>query len=308
MVTASDILKTNLNGLILKNPVLTASGTYGSSNEYDCFIDVSRLGAVVTKAVTLNPRSGNRHTRIIETEAGLINSIGLENGGIENFLAEKLPVLKEKNIDFIMNIAGSSMEEYIKLAQICSSNDIKAIELNVSCPNVKSGCLEFGTDENSLYELVSRVREQYSSFLIVKLTPNVTSIEKTGLAAQKAGADAVSAINTIKGSRIKLDFAGGKFKKTIVTGGYSGRGIKPAAVNSVMRLAKALDIPVIGMGGIETLEDVLEFFAAGAEAAELGTVNFTHPDAAERIVKELEEYIIKNDFKDLDTLKKELRA
>ena len=301
-------LSVNLNGLELKNPIMTASGTYGYASEYNDFIDVSKLGAVVTKAISLYPRAGNKHLRITETKAGMINSIGLENVGIEKFIEVKLPELTENNIDFVMNVAGSTLDEYVKVAKICDENNIKAIELNVSCPNVKAGCLEFGTDENSLYELVSAVRAVYNGFLIVKLTPNVTSIEKLGIAAQKAGANALSAINTLKGTSIKIDFIKGKFYKTIVQGGYSGIGIKPVAVGAVSRLVKAVDIPVIGMGGIETLDDVLEFFAAGAEAVQIGTANFTHPQTAGEIVKELENFITNNGFEDLNELKRELRA
>ena len=301
-------LSVNLNGLELKNPIMTASGTYGYASEYNDFIDVSELGAVVTKAISLYPRAGNKHLRITETKAGMINSIGLENVGIEKFIEVKLPELIENNIDFVMNVAGSTLDEYVKVAKICDENNIKAIELNVSCPNVKAGCLEFGTDENSLFELVSAVRAVYNGFLIVKLTPNVTSIEKLGIAAHKAGANALSAINTLKGTSIKIDFIKGKFYKTIVQGGYSGIGIKPVAVGAVSRLVKAVDIPVIGMGGIETLDDVLEFFAAGAEAVQIGTANFTHPETAGKLVKELEDFIINNGFEDLDELKRELRA
>ena len=308
MAVITNILNTNLKGLILKNPIITASGTYGYNGEYDDFIDVSALGAIVTKAISLRPRAGNKNIRIMETKAGMINSIGLENIGIDTFLTDKLPVLKSKNINFIVNIAGSTIDEYIELAKICETRKIKAIELNVSCPNVKSGCLEFGTDENSLYELVNSVRQEYKDFLIVKLTPNVTSIEKIGLAAQKAGADAISAINTLKGSAIKFNLINGKFQKTSISGGYSGYGIKPVAINAVLRLSKVLNIPIIGIGGIETLEDILEFFAAGADAVQIGTANFTHPDIAEKLVNELKEYIIKNRFKDINELKKELRA
>ena len=301
-------LSVNLNGLELKNPIMTASGTYGYASEYNDFIDVSKLGAVVTKAISLNPRAGNRHLRITETRAGMINSIGLENVGIDKFLEVKVPELTENNIDYVMNVAGSTLEEYVQVAKKCDENDVKAIELNVSCPNVKSGCLEFGTDENSLYELVSAVRTVYSGFLIVKLTPNVTSIEKLGIAAEKAGANAVSAINTLKGTSIKIERVRGKFVKTIVQGGYSGIGIKPVAIGAVCRLSKVINIPIIGIGGIETLDDVLEFFAAGAEAVQVGTANFTHPETAEKLVDELEEYITKNGFESLDELKKELRA
>ena len=308
MAVINGILKTDLNGFILKNPVMTASGTFGCANEYNDFIDVENLGAIVTKAISLLPREGNKHIRIAETKAGMINSIGLENVGIEKFLSDKVPVLNANNIEFIVNIAGSTVEEYTNLAKICSSNNIKAIELNVSCPNVKTGCLEFGTDDKSLYELVSAVRNEYKGFLMVKLTPNVTSIESIGIAAEKAGADAVSAINTLKGTSIKLNIVNGKFYKTIVQGGYSGAGIKPVAINAVSRLSKVLNIPIVGIGGIETLEDILEFFAAGAEAVQIGTANFTHPDISQNLVFELEEYIVKNGFNDLTELKKELRA
>ena len=308
MAVNTDILNVDLNGLSLKNPIMTASGTYGYADEYEEFIDVSNLGAIVTKAISLYPRAGNKHTRIIETKAGMINSIGLENVGIEKFIESKLPILKEKNIDFVMNVAGSTLDEYVNVAKICEVSKIKAIELNVSCPNVKSGCLEFGVDENSLYELVSSVRSEYSGFLIVKLTPNVTSIEKLALAAQKAGANAVSAINTLKGMSIKINTINGKIYKAVMQGGYSGVGVKPVAVSMVARLSKVLDIPIIGIGGIETLEDVLEFFAAGADAVQIGTANFTHPEIAEKLVFELEEYITKNGFKNLEELKKELRV
>ncbi len=307
MAIMTNILQTDLNGIILKNPIMTASGTYGYNDEYDDFINVSNLGAIVTKAISLNPREGNKHTRITETEAGMINSIGLENVGVEKFISEKLPVLKSKNIDFFVNVAGSTIDEYCQVAKICKENNIKAIELNVSCPNVKSGCLEFGVDEKSLFELVSAVRNEYSGFLAIKLTPNVTSIEKLGIAAQSAGANAISAINTLKGSRIKISCINGRVQKEIVTGGYSGRGIKPVAIGAVIRLSKAIDIPIIGIGGIETLEDVLEFLSAGAEAVQVGTANFTHPEIAQKLVQDLEQYITNNGFKDLNELKKELR-
>ena len=308
MAVITEILQTNINGFLMKNPIMTASGTYGYNDEYNNFIDVSGLGAIVTKAISLEPREGNKHTRITETKAGMINSIGLENVGINAFLNDKLPVLKQNNINFVMNIAGTTLEEYVKLGQICEQNSIKAIELNVSCPNVKAGCLEFGTDENSLFELVSAVRNVYNGCLIVKLTPNVTSIEKLGIACEKAGASAVSAINTLKGTAIKLNIINGKIKKEIISGGYSGRGIKPVAISAVYRLSKVVNIPIIGIGGIETLEDMLEFISAGAEAVQIGTANFTHPEIAEKLVHELSEFININGYKDLDEFKRELRA
>lgn len=301
-------LKTDLNGFVIKNPIMTASGTYGYVNEFEEFVDVKNLGAVVTKAISLNPREGNNHLRIFEVYGGMINSIGLENVGIQRFLAEKAPVLQDENIEFVINLAGSTQVEYIELARICQSNNIKAIELNVSCPNVKSGCLEFGVDENSLSELIKSVRQEFSGCLIVKLTPNVTCIEKLAETAQKSGADVISAINTVKGLGLKLDFNNGKFTKKMIQGGMSGRAIKPIALSMIHRLYKTIDIPIIGMGGIYSFEDMLEFFAVGAQAVQIGTANFTHPTITEKILSELQEFMIKNDYKNLDDLKKELRG
>lgn len=290
----------------LKNPIIAASGTYGYNNEFDAYCDVKKLGAIVTKGITLEPRSGNEGERIFETYGGMINRIGLENIGIEAFLQEKLPVLKEHNINFILNIAGNTPEDYIKLAQIAQENDIKAIELNVSCPNVKCGCIEFGVNKQALYELVLMVRKHYENCLIVKLSPNVTSAEEIAEASQSAGADAVSAINTVRGMGIKLDYSNGKFKKTTFTGGLSGRAIKPIALSFVDRISKVIDIPIIAIGGIYTLEDVLEFFSVGAKAVQIGTANFTHPDIAERLVNDLEKFIIEHKFSSLSELQHEL--
>ncbi|MDR1327313.1 MAG: dihydroorotate dehydrogenase [Heliobacteriaceae bacterium] len=297
-------MNVDLNGLTLKNPVIAASGTYGYNNEFDVFCDVSKLGATVTKAISLHPRPGNDWQRIFETDCGLINSIGLENVGIEKYLSTYQLI----NLSTIVNIAGSTVEEYLELAKICDKNGIKAIELNLSCPNVKCGCLEFGTDEEALYGLVSRVREIYSGHLTSKLTPNVTSIEKIAIAAEKAGANAISAINTVKALGLKLNYINGEFKKEYVRGGLSGKAVKPVALGAVERISKAVNIPVIGMGGIYTLEDVLEFFAVGAEAVQVGTANFTHPDTCERLVDELEAFMQTNGFATLDELKNKLRA
>jgi len=292
----------------LKNPIITASGTYGYNNEFEVFCNVKNLGAVVTKGITLEPRLGNEGERIFETYGGMINRIGLENVGIEMFLKEKLPVLKECNIDFILNVAGNTVEDYIKLAQIAQENDIKAIELNVSCPNVKCGCIEFGVNKQALYELVSIVRKNYENCLIVKLSPNVTSAEELAEAVQGAGADAVSAINTVRGMGVKLDFANGQFKKNVVAGGLSGKAVKPVALSFVDRISKVIDIPIIGLGGIYTLQDVLEFFAVGAKAVQIGTANFTHPDTAEKLVKDLEKFMGENGFRNLEELQKALKG
>lgn len=301
-------LTTRLGKLELKNPIMTASGTFGYANEFDEFINVSEIGAIVTKAISLSPREGNNNIRIFETYGGLINSIGLENVGIHKFFEDKLPKLRENNIEFIINLAGSTIEEYVELAKICQNNSVKAVELNISCPNVKSGCLEFGVNEDSLSTLVKAVRDEFGGCLMVKLTPNVTSIEKIGEAAQKAGADVISAINTVKALGLKLDCYQGKFQKKILQGGLSGKAIKPIALGAVYRLSKAVDIPIVGMGGISCFDDVLEFMAVGADAVQIGTANFTYPDLTERIISELQEFMAENNFKNLSELKKELRG
>lgn len=292
----------------IKNPIITASGTYGYNNEFDVFCEVKKLGAVVTKGITVEPRLGNSGPRIFETQNGMINRIGLENIGIDAFLREKLPVLKECEIDFILNIAGNTPEDYIKLAQTAHRENIKAIELNVSCPNVKCGCIEYGVNKQALYELVKMVRENYGHCLIVKLSPNVTSAEEIAEAAQGAGADAVSAINTVRGLGVKLDFNSGKFKKEFVSGGLSGKCVKPIALSFIDRISKVIDIPIIGMGGIYSLQDVLEFFAVGAKAVQIGTANFTHPNVAQKLVEDLESFMIENNFKTLEELQQAVKG
>ena len=291
----------------MKNPIIAASGTFGYADEYENFCDVSKIGAIATKGITLEPRLGNEGDRIFETDCGMINRIGLENIGIERFVEEKIPLLKKKNIAYILNTAGSSFEDYAKMAQIADKNGIEAIELNVSCPNVKSGCLEFGVDANSLYELVLGVRKNYGGCLIVKLTPNVTSIENLALAVQKAGADAISAINTLKGLGIKIDFINGKFYKKEVQGGLSGKCIKPVALSMVKRIRTVTKLPIIGMGGISCLSDLFEFMYAGADAFEVGTQNFTQCDVCNTLADELENFIKTNGFKDFADLKEQIK-
>ena len=290
----------------LKNPIITASGTYGYNNEFEVFCNVKNLGAIVTKGITVEPRLGNEGHRIFETQGGMINRIGLENVGINAFLKEKLPTLRSCGINFILNIAGNTPEDYIMLAKVAQENDIKAIELNVSCPNVKCGCIEYGVNKQALYELVKMVRAEYEHCLIVKLSPNVTSAEDVAIAAQGAGADAVSAINTVRGLGVKLDYANGKFRKTKVGGGLSGQCIKPIALSFIDRISKVIDIPIIGMGGIQSLDDILEFFAVGAKAVQVGTANFTHPDIAEKLVNDLKNFMEQNGFKTLDELQQML--
>lgn len=299
-------LSVNFGKFSLKNPVVSASGTYGYAKEFDVFCDVRKLGAIVTKGITLEPRTGNEGARIFETTGGMINRIGLENIGIHAFLEEKLPTLEKEGINYILNIAGSSTDDYVNLAKICNSK-VEAIEVNVSCPNVKSGCLEFGTDEKALYELVSAIRQEYSGFLIIKLTPNVTQIEDLALAVEKAGADCISAINTLKGLGVDLKFDGKKFTKTLVQGGLSGRCIKPVALSMINRITKCTQLPVIGLGGVASLQDILEFFAVGACAVQLGTENFTYPNICETLVEELEKFMQKNGFATLEELREAIK-
>jgi len=298
-------LSVNIGKLKLKNPVLTASGTFGYSDEYDDFMNVAGIGAIITKGITLNSKMGNPQPRIKEVKNGLINSIGLENMGIYEFLDKKLPVLKEKNIDFIVNIAGASIEEYTALAKICDNNNLPAIELNLSCPNVTCGCLEFGKDEETLYKLVSEVRKNYTGALIVKLSSNVSFPEKIAMTAERAGADAISAINTVKAMDISLNkyFKGFKYIK----GGMSGNAVKPIALNFIYEIRQHISVPIIGMGGISCFTDMLEFFAVGAEAVQTGTANFTHPDLSERLVAELCDFMKQHNYASLKEMISDLR-
>ena len=301
-------LSVNLNGFKLQNPIMTASGTYGYADEYDDFIDVSKLGAIVTKAISIEPKKGNSGERLFETYGGMINRIGLENLGIEEFISKKLPILKEKNINYVINLAGSTVEDYIKAAEIAQSAGIKAIEVNVSCPNVKQGCLEFGTNPNSLGHLTSEIRKIYKGFLIIKLTPNVSDIESLAKSAEDNGADCISAINTLKGLGVKVEITPDKkIKKTFVQGGLSGRCIKPVALSMVKRIKAVVNIPIIGIGGIANIEDILEFLTVGADAIQIGTENFCHPDITIKLIDELTKIIESLNLKSLDELKRKLR-
>lgn len=299
-------LSTKIGFLKLKNPVITASGTFGYSNEYEEFLSLKNLGAIITKGITLNPRSGNPQPRIQEVPNGLINSIGLENVGIHEFIDKKLPVLRNSGINFIVNIAGESIEEYKKIAKICQENAIETIELNLSCPNVDKGCLEFGKDEKTLHNLISEVREAFSGTLIVKLGSNISFPEKIALTAQKAGADAISAINTVKAMNLSInrDYKGYKFIK----GGLSGPCIKPIALNFIFEIKKHINIPIIGMGGITSLMDIMEFFAVGADAVQVGTGTFTNPALSEKLVFELNNLMIANKYNSLQELVDSLRT
>lgn len=297
----------NGNSFSLNSPLIAASGTYGYVDEFEDFIDLNCFGAISTKGMTITPRLGNSGDRIFEVKGGLINRIGLENIGIDAFISEKLPKLKEKNINFVLNIAGSTLEDYEKMAQIAQINKIKAIEINVSCPNVKQGCLEFGLNPEQLFKLTKTIRKNYDGFLIVKLSPNTADIKPLAAAVEAGGADCISAINTIRALGIKLDFINEKFFKKSVQGGLSGECIKPVALYMVQEIKRVVNIPIIAIGGISSLYDLFEFILVGADAFQIGTANFIKPNIMSALAKELSEFIEKNNFKDFNTLKEAIR-
>lgn len=282
-------LRVRIGSLVLANPVLTASGTFGYGSEFADFFDLNRLGGIVTKTVTLEPRPGNAPQRIWETPAGMLNSIGLPNVGVEQFKVEKWPFLSTLKTAVIVNVAGRSSQEYAAAVEALESVEgIAAYELNYSCPNVKEGGLAFSSDARVAAEVTSRVRAVTRRPLIAKLTPNVTSIGEIGRACADAGADALSAINTLVG--MAVDIRTRRPRLSTITGGLSGPAIRPVALARVYELVRNVSIPVIGIGGIATAEDALEFLIAGAAAVQIGTAGFVHPDAAVRVVEDLEAF------------------
>lgn len=283
-------LAIEIAGIKMKNPVMVASGTFGFGREYSEYIDLNKLGAIVTKSITLKPREGNPPPRIVETPAGMLNSIGLQNEGIEYFLKEYLPFLSKFVTPTIVNIAGETVEEYAELAKILSKETkVKGIEVNISCPNVKQGGMAFGVDPKLTAEVISAVRQSTNQPIIAKLTPNVTDITVIAKAAVRAGADALSLINTIVG--MSIDIETGKSRLGTLTGGLSGPAIKPIAVRMVYEVAHATSVPVIGIGGIMSGNDAIEFFLAGAKAIQIGTASFVDTEAPVRIIKEIEDYV-----------------
>ncbi len=282
-------LSTHIGPLRLDNPVLTASGTFGYAEEFADFYDLNRLGGVVTKTVTLEPRPGNKPPRICETPAGMINSIGLPNAGVEQFIAQKWPFLQQLKTAVIVNVAGKTPDDFVRAVEkLDVLQGIAAYELNYSCPNVKEGGLSFSSNARVAEQVTTMVRAVTRRPLITKLTPNVTSISEIGRACEGAGADAVSAINTLVG--MAIDIHTRKPRIASITGGLSGPAIRPVALAKVYELVKALKIPVIGIGGIMTAEDALEFILAGAAAVQIGTANFMNPLAALQVVEGLQRY------------------
>ena len=300
------MLKVKLFGVEFENPVWTASGTFGFGLEYAPYLDLNRVGAVCVKGLSLKPREGNEPPRIWETPCGMLNAIGLQNPGVEHFLKEIVPQLKKYRCRVIANIYGSTVEEYVAVAkEISGAEGVDAVELNISCPNVKKGGLAFGVDALEAARLTEEVKKVLDKPLIVKLSPNVTDIVEIARAIESAGADALSAINTLLGMAIDVRKRKPKLKNRF--GGLSGPAIKPVAVRMVYQVSKAVKIPVIGIGGISNWEDAVEFFLAGASAVQVGTANFFNPKAVEEIVEGIERYMKEEGFKSVEEMVGALR-
>ncbi|PLX06171.1 MAG: dihydroorotate dehydrogenase [Marinilabiliales bacterium] len=294
-------LDIDFNGLKLKNPILTASGTFGYGSEFEDFIDLERLGGFIVKGTTLNPREGNLYPRIAETASGMLNAVGLQNKGVDVFCDKIYPDIKDFNTNILVNVSGSVVEDYVaKAAKINDLENIPAIELNISCPNVKEGGMAFGTSCASAEEVVKAVRKVYKKHLMVKLSPNVTDIVSIAKSVEDQGADSVSLVNTFLG--MAIDAKTRKPKLSTITGGLSGPAIKPIALRMVWQVANAVKIPVCGLGGIMTAEDAIEFLLAGASSIQVGTANFIEPEATIKILEGIQYYCHKYGVEDINEL------
>jgi len=283
-------MKIRIGSLRLQNPVMTASGTFGYGEEYGMLVNLHRLGAIIVKGISLRPRQGNPPPRIAETACGMLNAIGLENVGLDRFLTDKLPFLQSINTPVIVNILGDTVEDYQQLsARLNEEDKVAALEVNISCPNVKQGGVAFGTDPDMAFAVTKGVCQHFSRPVIVKLSPNVTDITGIAKAVEEAGADAVSLINTVLGMAIDIQLCQPKLAN--IFGGLSGPAIKPIALRMVWQVAESVAIPVIGIGGIATPTDAIEFILAGASAVQVGTTNFINPKAAEEIIEGIREYL-----------------
>lgn len=290
----------NFAGIKMKNPVTVASGTFGYGREFSQFFDLSKLGGIITKGTSLKPKSGNKPPRVCETAGGMLNSIGLQNPGVEYFAQKDLPFLKKFDTAIIVNACGNSLEDYVELCKILNKLDINGVELNLSCPNVKAGCMAFGSSYEGVKKVTSKVRKVLDKPLIVKLTPNVTDIVSIAKGAEEAGADGISLINTLLGMKIDIN----KRKPVLAnnTGGLSGPAIKPIAVRMVYQVAQAIDIPILGMGGITNGVDAIEFILAGATAISIGAGNFINPYTSINTIKEIESYMKKNEIRNINDI------
>ena len=293
--------KVTIAGVEFKNPVMTASGTFGSGMEYSDFVDLNKLGAVVTKGVANVPWPGNPTPRVAETYGGMLNAIGLQNPGIDVFIERDLAFLKNYDTKVIVNVCGKSVEDYIEVVEKLGDQDnVAMLEINVSCPNVKEGAIAFGQKADALMHITSEIKKYAKQPVIMKLSPNVTDITEMAKAAEAAGADAISLINTITG--MKIDINRRKFALANKTGGLSGPAIKPVAVRMVYQAANAVKIPIIGMGGIASAEDALEFIMAGATAVSVGAMNFVNPYTTVETIEGIEAFMKKNQVEDINSL------
>ena len=292
--------KVNFAGIEMKNPVTVASGTFGYGREYADFFDLGKLGAIITKGTSLRPKSGNKPSRVCETPSGMLNSIGLQNPGVEYFANNDLPFLRKFDTKIIVNACGSSIDEYVELCKILNNLDIDGVELNLSCPNVKEGCMAFGNTYEGVKKVTSEVRKVLDKPLIVKLTPNVTDIAGIAKGVEDGGADAVSLINTLLAMKIDI------YKRKPVlannTGGLSGPAIRPVAVRMVYQVAQAVNIPIMGLGGIVSGEDAIEFMLAGATTVSIGAGNFIDPYTSVKTVEGIEEYMRKCNVEDINDI------
>ena len=283
-------LNVNINTLQLKNPVMTASGTFGYGLEFADFIDLRQIGGIIVKGTTLNHREGNPYPRMAETPSGMLNAVGLQNKGVDYFVENIYPKIKDIQTNIIVNVSGSDIDSYVKTAEIINELDcIPAIELNISCPNVKQGGMAFGVTTQGAYDVVNAVRKAYKKTLIVKLSPNVTSIADIACAVEDAGADSVSLINTLLG--MAIDAERRKPVLSTITGGLSGAAVKPIALRMVWQVAKVVKIPIIGLGGIMNARDAVEFLLAGASAIQIGTANFIDPTITVKVVEGINDYL-----------------
>ena len=288
-------LTTQLGKLQMKNPVMTASGTFGYGTEYSDFIDLSRIGSIIVKGTTLRERQGNQYPRMAETPSGMLNAVGLQNKGIDYFVNHIYPTLKDIDTNVMINLSGSTIEDYVKTAEIINTLDkIPGIELNISCPNVKEGGMAFGVSCLAASQVVAEVRKVYHKELMVKLSPNVTDIAEIAKGVEGAGADSISLINTLLG--MAIDAKTRKPVLSTITGGLSGPAVKPIALRMVWQVAKAVKVPVIGLGGIMNATDAIEFMLAGATAIQVGTANFIDPAISVKIVDGIDNYLNKNGF------------
>ena len=300
-------LTTKIAGLTMKNPVMTASGTFGYGVEFADFVNLEEIGGIIVKGTTLHPREGNDYPRMVETASGMLNCVGLQNKGVDYFCEHIYPEIKDIRTNMIVNVSGSSLEDYAECAaRINALENIPAIELNISCPNVKQGGMAFGVTIEGASAVVKAVREVYDKTLIVKLSPNVTSIADIALSVQDAGADAVSLINTLMG--MVIDIEKRKPVLSIATGGMSGPAVKPVAVRCVWQVAKAVNIPVVGLGGIMDAHDAIEFFLAGASAIEIGTANFIDPAVTVKVAQGINEWLDQHGCKSVDEIVGQLNA